>query len=245
MPAHAANETFPDTTLSLVGRLCSTDAAQRNEALRLVATRYWMPLYDYARRTGLDEHAAADAVQDFFHHIFTHQDRFASYDHEKGRLRTWIITIYRHRAATEAQRGRALRRGGAAEHLPLDWALAESCYLQYADQDISAPERAYDRAFARQLWQQVLDSLRLTYTLRQKDFVFDTLHPLILGEVKSLPLIPDVQTQSTVLQDTNKLKTALHRLRKEAAHEFQRLVRLTVEGNEWQQEVRYLLGLVG
>ena len=236
---------FPETSLTLVGKLRSTDDSLRTEAIRLVARRYWMPLYDFARRTGMNEHAAGDAVQNFFQHILTHSEGFSSYDGEQGRLRTWIITIFRRRLASSLAREHTQTRGGRVEHVSLDFALAENEYLQHASEDTDCPERAFDRGFARQLWHQVLDSLRSSYTHRQRLAVYEALSSLILEEIKDQPLTTAELVQKAGLASIADLKVCLHRLRKEAAHEFQRLVQQTVEGEEWKEEVRYLLRLVG
>jgi DNA-directed RNA polymerase specialized sigma24 family protein len=241
----SAGDGFPETSITLVGRLRSTDAALRTEAIRLVARRYWLPLYDFSRRTGLSEHAAADAVQDFFQHILTNSEGFATYDGQQGRLRTWIITIYRHRLSSSLSRQQAQIRGGGMEHIPLDFVLAESHYLEHASEDKDNPEKAFDRSFARQLWQQVLGTLRCSYNYRNRLQVYETLHPLILSEVKDQPYSSTELAKMAGLPSMTDFKVSLHRLRKEAAHEFQRLVQQTVEGDDWQEEVRYLLLLVG
>ncbi len=236
---------FPETSLTLVGKLRSTDDSLRTEAIRLVARRYWLPLYEFSRRTGMNEHASADAVQDFFQHILTNTDGFATYDGEQGRLRTWIITIFRRRLASSLARQQTQARGGGGDHVPLDFVLAESQYLRHADEDMGNPERAFDRSFARQLWMQVLDSLRCSYTYRQRLTVYETLAPMILSEIRDQPLSSADLTQKAGLSSITDFKVCMHRLRKEAAHEFQRLVQQTVEGDDWQEEVRYLLRLVG
>lgn len=238
------NEGFPDTSLTLVSRLRSTDESLRHEAIRLVAMRYWLPLYEFSRRTGMTEPSAADAVQDFFRHILVNADGFATYNDQQGKLRTWIITIFRRRLASQMAHQHAQIRGGGVDHVPLDFALAENHYLQHATEDPDDPDRAFDRSFARQLWQQVLDSLRCSYTYRQRLPVFEVLSPLILAEVKDQPHSTAELARAAGLASVADFKVTLHRLRKEAAHEFQRLVQQTVEGDDWQEEVRYLLRLV-
>lgn len=244
MPVYTASDGFPETSITLVGRLRSTDDSLRAEAIRLVARRYWLPLYDYSRRTGMNEHAAADAVQNFFQHILTHADGFATYDGEQGSLRTWIITIFRRRLASSIARQHTQTRGGGVEHVPLDFTHAESQYLEHAREDQDDPERAFDRSFARQLWQQVLDTLRSSYAYRKRLHVFEALSPLILSEIKDQPLSTAELTEKAGMTSATDLKVGLHRLRKEAAHEFQRLVQQIVDGDDWKEEVRYLLRLV-
>lgn len=238
-------DAFPDTTLTLIGRLRLEDPSQRQEAMRQVAQRYWLPIYHYARRTGLSEPESADAVQDFFVHLLTHQDGFARFDPKRGSLRSWIITIFRHRLSSERQKQRAQFRGGGIPHEPLDFAHAESSYRQHATEDDGDPERAFDRAFARQLWDQVRETLRDAYTRRQRLPVYQSLAPFILADLRQQPLSSGELARRAGFKGPDDFKVALHRLRKEAAHEFKRLVRETVDGEDWQEEVRYLMRLIG
>lgn len=244
MPNIPVSDGFPETSLTLVGRLRSTDVALRDEAIRLVALRYWLPLYDFSRRSGLNEPTARDAVQDFFQHIVTNSDGFACYDGNQGKLRTWIITIFRRRLSSSLARQQTQARGGGIEHLPLDFVLAETQYLRYASEDLNNPELAFDRAFARELWQQVLTTLKSAYSYRNRLRVYETLSPFILSDIKEQALTSQELADQAGLPSLSDFKVCLHRIRKEAAHEFQRLVQQTVEGDDWQDEVRYLLHLV-
>lgn len=60
---------------------------------RLIRT-YWKPAYYYARRRGLDHHAAADCIQEFFTRMLA-GEWLASVDRERGRFRGWLLTALR------------------------------------------------------------------------------------------------------------------------------------------------------
>jgi RNA polymerase sigma-70 factor (ECF subfamily) len=83
------------------------DALQvSNESVWLEFDRRFRPiLYAVARRLGLDEDRAADVAQQTMAE-FLRDYRAGRYDRSKGRLRSWILGIARHRAL-DALRDRA------------------------------------------------------------------------------------------------------------------------------------------
>jgi len=75
------------TSVSLLGRLGGGDA----EAWRRFAELYTPLLYNWARRTGMQEADAADFVQDVFAHLLRKLPEFA---YEPGRgFRGWLKTV--------------------------------------------------------------------------------------------------------------------------------------------------------
>lgn len=74
---------------------------------RLIKT-YWKPAYYYARRRGMDHHAAADCIQEFFTRMLA-GDWLANVDPNRGRFRGWLLTalrrwVSRNRTATGIDR---------------------------------------------------------------------------------------------------------------------------------------------
>lgn len=60
---------------------------------RLINT-YWKPAYYYARRRGMDHHAASDCVQEFFARMLA-GDWLQTVDKERGHFRGWLLTALR------------------------------------------------------------------------------------------------------------------------------------------------------
>jgi RNA polymerase sigma factor (sigma-70 family) len=74
---------------------------------RLIKT-YWKPAYYYARRRGMDHHAASDCIQEFFARMLA-GEWLANVDRERGRFRGWLLTalrrwVSRNRTATGMDR---------------------------------------------------------------------------------------------------------------------------------------------
>lgn len=237
-------DAFPETTITLLGRLRSEDAEQRRIALTQVAQRYWFPLYRYARTRGLDPDASSDAVQEFFRHLVSREKAFAQYNEQLGCLRGWIIAIFRNLLASKKQHDQRKRRGGGVEHLPFDLSDAEK-FLRLEPDDDGSPEEIFDRDFARQLWKQVLVTVGANYTRKGRSRIFEGLQSFILGDLRTSAKSSTDLAAELGLNGSNELKVTLHRLRAEAAREFKKAVYEVVQGEGWHDEVRYLLKLIG
>src|SRR5215470_917564 len=81
---------------------------QNDSAWQQLDDRFRPVIVAFARRLGLGPADAADVAQETLSQ-FVRDYRNGKYDRERGRLRSWIIGIARHRIA-ELNRGRANRR---------------------------------------------------------------------------------------------------------------------------------------
>jgi RNA polymerase sigma factor (sigma-70 family) len=118
-----------------------------NESVWLEFDRRFRPIvYGLARRLDLDEDRAADVAQQTMTE-FLRDYRAGRYDRAKGRLRSWILGIARHRAL-DALRDRARHRGWRGES-----AIA-------AVPGPNAVERIWDEESDRIMFQQAMQSLR-------------------------------------------------------------------------------------
>src|SRR5579862_3141306 len=81
---------FPATRWTLIQSSRENDAARR-EALDVLLSTYWKPLYFYVRRKGTSVEAAKDAVQGFFAHLLE-QDFLSRPDPTKGKFRSYLRT---------------------------------------------------------------------------------------------------------------------------------------------------------
>lgn len=207
----AAHEgVFPPTRWTLMGRLKGGSKAEAEKALEEICRTYWYPLYVFARRFGLSDFDAKDTVQDLFVRLLD-QDRMASADASRGRLRTFLITTLRNVLANAREKQQALKRGGKAEHLSLDMTDAEDRYLIEVASGDATPERAFDRCWAQELMRVAQEKLREIYADDGKAELFDALSPS-LSEGDSWT----GQAEAAAALDMNDgaLRVALHRLRK-------------------------------
>lgn len=163
----AGGAAFPATHWSLL-LAAHEGEARRREALEELAATYWRPLYVYARRKGLDPHAAEDAIQGFLERLLA-RDFLEGLDPEKGRFRAYLRTgldrflINLHASET------AQRRGGGQRALSLDVAGVEDDVAGSPED----PAKAYDRLWARGVLDRALGHLRREHAGTPKQAAFD------------------------------------------------------------------------
>jgi RNA polymerase sigma-70 factor (ECF subfamily) len=102
--AAGAKRAGPDYSLlndeSLVGRLTQQDV----RALDTLYGRYSRPVFSLALKILGDREIVEEVVQEVFLRLWT---RAASFDPQRGKLLSWLLTITHHRAVDELRRRRA------------------------------------------------------------------------------------------------------------------------------------------
>ena len=116
---------FPSTCWTLVVSLKNEErTAVRDQNFARICETYWFPLYAFARHRGRPSHDAEDAVQGFFLSVVT-GDYLARADHEKGKLRTFLLTGFTRYLKDLSVHQHAKKRGGDHVIISLDLAQAE------------------------------------------------------------------------------------------------------------------------
>jgi RNA polymerase sigma-70 factor (ECF subfamily) len=154
------------------------DHSQKEAILAELCARYWKPLYSYLRASGFGNDKAKDLVQGFLTEKVIDQELIRQADKTKGKLRTFLLTAIRNYAVNV---GRSESRRPDIEKP-----------LRAADRSDN-PEIAYDRAWADQLLQNVIEQLRIECDKRGK-----TTHWLLF---KHWLLEPDIDRQKPQMAD--------------------------------------------
>jgi len=164
---------FHTTRWSLVARAGDAREELRRDALEELCRAYWYPLYAFLRRDGRGPDAAADLVQGLFASLLE-RDSLARLSSEGGRFRSWLLAALVHHAKDERAREQALKRGGAARHVPLDRQAAETRYrVELADPRPAAD--LFQRAWALAVLERALARLRAESAARGKGALFEAL----------------------------------------------------------------------
>lgn len=174
---------FRSTLWTLVLRAKDDAAPGRRDALESLIATYWKPVYFFIRRKGRDPETAKDLAQGFFTALL--EKNYLQYvRRERGKFRTFLLTALAHYLADERDRDLALKRGGGAPRLSLDFAVAESQLPAGPD----PPDAAFRKDWALRVLAQALEALRAAYEADGKGAEFDLLRlHLTAGAVAALP----------------------------------------------------------
>lgn len=200
---------FVTTRWTVVLSAGRKSSPQSDRALSELCQSYWYPLYTYARRQGSTKEDAEDLVQAFFAR-FLEKNYLEGVRAERGKFRAFLLASLKHFLANEWDKAMRQKRGGGAQHLSLDWQSADERY--HLDlPDLSSPDRAYDRAWALALLEQVIIRLRDECVKDGKENLFErTKGYLSVGE----SVIPYAEAAQVLGVDEGTVRVAVHRLRK-------------------------------
>lgn len=213
---------FATTHWSLVLQAGRKSAPEANAALATLCHAYWFPLYAFARRRGHGPDDAADLTQEFFSRLIE-KSFLESADPNRGRFRTFLLTIFQRFLAREFDRSQAIKRGGGLTQLSIDFDAGE---MRYADglKHAQTPERIFERQWALTLLQRVVDQLRSEYQAKGKEELFEKGRSFLVGSA-SAP-IGYAEIATTLNMTEGALRVAIHRLRER----YRELLRIEVAG---------------
>lgn len=185
------------------GHRSSPDSEQALEAL---CTAYWYPLYAFVRRRGYSATDARDATQEFFAHLLEKESLQAA-DPERGRFRSFLLTVFKNFLADERDRKQTQKRGGDVKHLSIDFDMGEQRY-QFEPADDWTPDKIYERRWALTLLDQVVVRLQEEYRENGKGELFDICKGHLTGAGTSYE-----EAATTLEMSEGAVRVAVHRLR--------------------------------
>lgn len=170
--AHS-NTSFPPTMWTQVMQLRdASDPQLQQDILNRLCLNYWQPLFQYARRSGNSPEHAQDLTQGFFVQLLRHK-LFDKANRERGKLRTLLLTGFKHYIHDEYDKSVAVKRGGTQGLLSLD-ALedAEQHYqLETHKSKDASPDAIYDRRCARDCMEAAAQLLEQRYAKAPEQYV--------------------------------------------------------------------------
>src|SRR2546422_7461349 len=128
-PALDKRQWFATTHWSVVLTAGQCTSPQAAEALEKLCRTYWYPLYAYVRRQGHSPHDAQDLTQGFFARLLE-KNWVGVADREKGRFRSFLLSLLNHYLGDERDRGNAAKRGSGKALISLDEQTAENLFSQ-------------------------------------------------------------------------------------------------------------------
>lgn len=193
---------FATTQWSVILRGQDSQAEAR-AALESICTHYRQPVLGYIREHGFGAADAEDLTQEFFARLLE-QRWYSRADPQRGRFRTFMLSVLRHFLANEWASRAAGKRGGQLKRVEFNEAIA----VAGAD---ASPEREFNR-----LWMlTVVDRARrrLEEEVRQGDR--ETLFRALSGFLTEAPEAHDYAEVAQALDlKPNTVAVHVHRLRR-------------------------------
>jgi RNA polymerase sigma-70 factor (ECF subfamily) len=183
------------------------------EALSELIVLYWRPIYFFIRRWGYGVEDAKDLCQDFFAELLD-RDVLKGVAPDKGRFRTFLLTVLKRFLINRSEKARALKRGGGRAALSIDFSQAEEVYATLPSTR-ETPERAFARQWAVDTLQRALEALGREMDPAQ----FEALKPHLAGEGPAY-----ARTAEAMGMSVTQLNNVLHRARRR----YRELLRLEV-----------------
>ncbi len=210
-------------------------------ALACFCQLYWPPLYTFLRRRGYPPSDAQDLTQGFLAHLLQ-QNSLRRADRQQGRLRTFLLGSLQHFLADEADRARALKRGGGRKIVSMDEHLAES-EAALAAGDHLGDTRFYDQTWAAALVGRAWERLHDALTTEGQARWLAELKPFLVGGSTAPPRPHEVAVRLGVPVDS--VRSALRRLRARYRESLREEVAQTVsDPAEIEDELNYLFQLL-
>jgi RNA polymerase sigma-70 factor (ECF subfamily) len=231
---------FATTHWSIV--LAAGDSALpgAQEALEKLCRTYWYPLYAFVRLKGHSPEDAKDLTQAFFER-FLQKHYVKDVVREKGRFRTFLLTILQRFLCDQFDRATAAKRGGGVPIVTLD-AVGAEAQLEQAVASRQSPESVFERAWADTVVHTTVERLGDEYAAEGKASLFSELK-------RYLSCPADRSDYSATAQrlgmSADAVVVAVMRLRRR----YRSLVRAEVANTvatpaEIDDEMRYLVGLL-
>ena len=231
---------FATTRWSLVvaaGRKSSPDA---EAALETLCNAYWFPLYAYVRSRGKNANDARDLTQEFFARLLE-KDFLQTADPDRGRFRSFLLTVLKRFLANEHEKEQTLKRGGDRRKLAIDFDSGEQ-RIQIEPATSATPESIFERQWALTLLQRVLSNLEADYSESGRRELFEKCRVYLTGSAGAPPY---AETAEQLGMTEGALKVAVHRMRKQYREKLQEEVAQTVSSEaEVEDEIRSLMTAV-
>ncbi len=225
------------TQWSVILAAGGSQSSLSREALTLLCQKYWYPLYVYARRRGHDKESARDVTQSFFTRLLEKKSIKVA-TKERGRFRSFLLVSFRNFLSNEWEKERAAKRGGGKPQVSLDLRDAEGRYVR-EPVDPRTPEEAFDRGWALEQLDRVLNLLGEEMRETGGERKFDLLKDFLMGEISSKTY---AQVGESLDMTEGAVKVAVHRMRRRFGLLLRAEIARTVsDQKEVEGEIRYLI----
>ncbi len=200
---------FESTLWTTVLRARDASAPGCGEALSHLIRTYWKPAYLFLRRQGHSVEQSKGLIQGFFAALME-KDALRYVRPDQGKFRTFLLSALKDFVADERDRERAWKRGGRSSQFSIDAAEAEQELALPAAPD-ETPERTFDRAWALEVLERALRTLRSRFEAEGRGDEFVALRLHLTASVERPPSYAEIaRTLDASVAD---VRSKIHRAR--------------------------------
>ena len=223
---------FPETRWSVLAEASLHGDESARRALDELCRRYWQPVFAVIRSRGWSEEVARDRTQAFFLYLME-KSTLRRADRERGRFRTFLLTVLWRFLRDEQKRELAEKRGGDVESFSLD----EDGGVEVPS-DAGPLSETLDREWALATMERVLDGVRREVVAARGEEGWKALRGFLPGSADEAA-IPVAATRLGLTEGG--VRTEIHRLRQRCREALRRELMNTVsEPGELDEEIDYL-----
>lgn len=236
------HDQFPPTRWTLVCRVQTGGEADAARAMEELCRQYWYPIYAFARRSGFPPHDAEDLAQVFFQRLIASETIHAA-QREKGRLRSFMLSLLKRVIANHVRGAHREKRGGSPlATISMDEMDAEERYA-HEPADVRDPDTIFDRAWAEGVLDSAEQKLRDDFARANNLASYAQLREFLpLGD-NATPYAA-VAKQLALAEGT--LRLQIHRMRKRYGALIEEEIAQTVDSpGEVKAELDHLMTVIG
>jgi RNA polymerase sigma-70 factor (ECF subfamily) len=179
-----ANETsgtwFENTDWWVVHQAGRPENPQADPARSILCREYWNPVFYQVLRSGYRWHDAQDLTQEFFSRLLK-QNSLRDATSEKGKFRSFLLTLLKRFLADQRDREQCQKRGGGAQVISLNEGDTE---FRRRNEPVSEldPEMICERQWVESVLEGAFAQLEREFAADGKEEVFRQLKLLLTGE---------------------------------------------------------------
>ena len=151
----------------------------------------------------------------------------------------YLLACFKHHLLNEWTRARRQKRGGGADHLPIDWVDADKKF-QSQLMAAATPEQAYDQAWAVTLLERVLAQLGQEMQAKGKRELFEELKPVLAGDRDDFSYR---DAAKRLKQSDEALRQRAKRMRERLQELIRHEILKTCDPTQVEEEIRWLLNV--
>ena len=215
---------FPTTHWTLIQSVQQGAEEEAARAMEEICKNYWFPIYAYLRRSGRSAHDAEDITQAFFAQLISDHSIIASVRQDRGKLRSFLLTVLVRLLSEQGRHQKALKRGGGQAVVSFDAMEAEERY-GLEPKDVRDPEKIFLHAWAGGVLHGVHARLKAAFEEEGRLEMFEALDPY-LGSEDTQP--PYEELAAKLGSTAGAVRLLVHRLRKKFRTLLEREIAKTV-----------------